>query len=73
MQQQRKRGRLRITTSSLFFKMSPNALFIHFFSHLWLYTRDRAAWKWAKTFLIPVLNSHFQGQADVNKSNKTAK
>ena len=51
-QQQRKKGRLRITTSSLFFKMSPNALFIHFSSYLWLYTRDRAARKWALKFLI---------------------
>ena len=54
-QQQRKKDRLRITTSSLFFKMSPNALFIHFFSHFWSYNRDRAARKWALTFLIPVI------------------
>ena len=54
-QQQRKKGRFGIRTSYLFFKMSPNALFIHFFSHLWLYTRDRAARKWALTFLILVI------------------
>ena len=35
--------------------MSSNALFIHFASYLWLYTRDRVARKWALTFLIPVI------------------
>ena len=53
--QQRKQGRLRITKSSLFFKISPSGLFIHSSSHLWLYSRDRAARKWALTFLIPVI------------------
>ena len=54
-QQQRKTGRLRITTSSLCFKTSPNALFIRFASYLGLYTRDRVARKWALTSLIPVI------------------
>ena len=35
--------------------MSPNALFVHFASYLWLCTREGAARKWALTFLIPVI------------------